>query len=148
SHVVAGSAENAAPEPVPVKVAAPSTRANPPPKVDGASPALLDAELSQSAPAEVSTALLPRVLTPSWQAPPLIQPPRIPTTQMPTAQAPVAADLPSAEGPPTAPKHPSNPANRSETSTARRNNQPHRQQAFSLKNWLQQLGILPRNTRG
>jgi len=68
--------------------------------------------------------------------------------QMPAAQAPLTADLPSAEGPPTAGKRPSNPVNRSETAAVRRNAKPQRQQAFSLKNWLQQLGIFPRNTRG
>jgi hypothetical protein len=37
---------------------------------------------------------------------------------------------------------------RSESTAARRNGQTQPQQAFSLKNWLQQLGTRPRNTRG
>jgi hypothetical protein len=148
--VAAGSGENAAPvsDPVPVQLAAaPSARANPPPpaNMDGASTGSLGAKPSPPASADVSTALLPRVLNPSSQAPPQMQPPRMPATQMPATQTPLAADLPA--GPPTAgkPARPPNPANRSET---RRNTQPQRQHAFSLKNWLQQLGILPRETRG
>jgi hypothetical protein len=152
---VAGSVQDAArvSVPVPAQVAVgPSARANPPPPANmGAAPTgPLGAEPSQSAPAEVSTALLPRMLNPSSQAPPQILPPRMPTTPMPAAQAPVAPDPPSAEGPPAAgrPARPSNLANRRETAAARRSAQAQRQHAFSLKNWLQQLGILPRNTRG
>src|SRR5262249_19443259 len=53
----------------------------------------LGADLMQSAPAEVSTALLPRPLTLPGKAPQQMQPPRMMTTQAPDAQAPVAADL-------------------------------------------------------
>jgi len=154
--LVAGSAENPArlSNPVPVQVTAgPSARASPsaPANMERAPTASLGAEPSQSAPAEVSTALLPRLLYPSPQAPPQIQPRRMPATQMPAAQVPLAADLPSAEGAPapaaSKPARPSNLANRGETPAVRRNGQPQRQHAFSLKNWLQQLGILPRNRR-
>jgi hypothetical protein len=153
---VAGSVEDAArvSDPVPAQVAVgPSARANPPPPANmgGTAPmGSLGMESSQSAPAEVSTALLPRVLYPSSQAPPQILPPRMPTTQMPAAQVPLAPDPSSADGPPAAsrPARHSNLANRSETAAVRRNAQAQREHAFSLKNWLQQLGILPRNTRG
>jgi hypothetical protein len=150
--VVAGSAEKAARVSDPVPVQVPFAKANPslPANMDSAPPVSLRAELSQSAPVEVSTALLPRVLRPSAPAPPQIQP-RIPATQMAAAAVPPAADPPSAEGaPPTAskPARPANLANRSENAAVRRNAQSQRQHAFSLKNWLQQLGILPRNTRG
>ncbi len=154
---VAGSAANTArvSGPVPVQVTVgPSASANSPPpaNMDSGPTGSLGAEPSQSAPAEVSTALLPRVLNPSPQALPQIQPPQMPATQVPATRVPVAGDLPSAEGAqgPTAskPARPSNLANRSETRAVRRNAQPQRQHAFSLKNWLQQLGVLPRNTRG
>jgi hypothetical protein len=152
-HVAAGSAENAAlvSRPVPVKVAMDrSAGANPPPPANlaGASPASLGTWSSQSAPSEMSTALLPRVLNSSSQALPQTQPPRMPAVQTPAAPTPPAADPPSAEGPPPAAKRSSNPANRSETAAARRHAQLQRQHAFSLKNWLQQIGILPRNPRG
>lgn len=152
--VVAGSAEKAARVSDPVPVQVPSAKANPslPANLDSAPPDSLRAELSQSAPLEVSTALLPRVLRPSPPAPPQIQPPRIPATQMAAAAAPLAADPPSAEGAPaptaSKPARPANLANRSENAAVRRNAQSQRQHAFSLKNWLQQLGILPHNTRG
>jgi hypothetical protein len=153
--VVARSVEDAArvSDPVPAQVAVgPSARANPPPPANmgGAPTGSLGAEPSQSAPAEVSTALLPRMLNPSSQPPPQILPPRMPTTPMSAAQAPLAADPPSGDGPPAAgrPVRHSNLANRGETRAVRRNAQPQRQHAFSLKNWLQQLGILSRNTRG
>ncbi len=152
---VAGSIEDAVrvSDRVPAQAAVgPSARANPPPPaiMGGPPTGSLGAEPSQSAPAEVSTALLPRVLYPSRQAPPQILLPRVPTTPMPAAQAPLAPDPPSADGPPAAgrPARHSNLANRSETAAGRRNAQAQRQHAFSLKNWLQQLGILPRNTRG
>jgi hypothetical protein len=158
---VAGSVEDAArvSDPVPAQVAvAPSATANPPPPANmgGTAPTgSLGMEPSQSAPAEMSTALLPRVLYPSSQAPPQILPPRMPTTQMPAAQVPaaqvpLAPDPPSADGPPAAsrPARHSNPANRTDPAAVRRNAQAQRQHAFSLKNWLQQLGILARNTRG
>ncbi len=160
--LVAGSVENTAQvsERVPVRVTVdPSARANPPApaNMDSVRAGSLGVERSQSAPAEVSTALLPRVLNPSPQAPRQTEPPRMPATQMPTAQmpaaqAPLAADLPSGEGasaPPAAkPARLSNLANRSAVPAVRRNAQPQRQQASPLKNWLQQLGIFPRNTRG
>ena len=154
---VAGSVENTAQvsERVPVRVTVePPVRANPPApaNMDSVPTGSLGAERSQSAPVEVSTALLPRVLNPSPQAPRQIQPPRMPAAQMPATQAPLAADLPSGEGAPAPatakPARPSNLANRSATPAVRRNAQPQRQHAFSLKNWLQQLGIVPRNTRG
>jgi hypothetical protein len=151
--VLAGSVDDAArvSDPVPTQVAVGSSaRTNPLPTANmGSTPmGSLGAEPSQSAPAEVSTALLPRVLNPSTQAPLQLLPPRMP--QMPAAQVPLAPDPPSADGPPAAgrPARHSNPANRSETRAVRRNAQPQRQHAFSLKNWLQQLGILSRNTRG
>jgi hypothetical protein len=139
---------------------------NPPAVVDGALRGALGAEPSQSAPAEVSTALLPRALTSPSQMPLQMPPPRMPIARMPAAQPPPAADPPSPESalapPLAARKHgrPSYLANltgrngarteaRSETPAARRNVQPQPQQAFSLKNWLQQqLGIRPHNTRG
>jgi len=76
--------------------------------------------------------------------------------QMLAAQAPLAAALPSDErGPtpsPTAikPARPSNPANRSHTPGVRQNALQHQQDEFSLKNWLEKLGLVsrPRNTRG
>lgn len=150
--VVAGSVEDAArvSDPVPAQLAVgPSARVNPlPANMGGAPTGSLGAEPSQSAPAEVSTALLPRMLSPSSQAPPQILPPRMPP--MPAAQVPFAPDPPSADAPPAAgrPARHSNLANRSDTHAVRRNAQAQRQHAFSLKNWLQQIGILPRNTRG
>jgi hypothetical protein len=152
--VVAGSAEKAALVSAPVPVQVPSARANPfrPANMDDTPADSPGAGLSQSAPIEVSTALLPRVLRPSPPVPPQIQPPRIPATQMAAAAVPLAADPPSAEGAPapaaSKPARPPNLANRGENPAVRRNVRPQRQQAFSLKNWLQQHGILPRNTRG
>jgi hypothetical protein len=152
--VVAGSAEKAARALDPVPAQVPPAKANPPlpANMDSAPLDSLGAELSQSAPVEVSTALLPRLLHPSPPAPPQIQPPRIPATQMAAAPVPPAADPPSADGAPaptaSKPARPANLANRSENPAVRRNAQPQRQHAFSLKNWLQQLGILPRSTRG
>src|SRR5262249_42558777 len=72
--VVAGSVDDAArlSDPVPTQVAVGSSaRTNPlPPANMGGTPmGSLGAEPSQSAPAEVSTALVPRVLNPSSQAP-------------------------------------------------------------------------------
>ena len=119
---------------------------------------------------ETPAALLPRVPTSPIQVPPLQVPlPKIPPPQGPALQALATqvptAERPSAEGPPapasTAHKHerPSDPKTlaghsgtrveaRSETRAVRRNAQPQPQQAFSLKNWLQQLGTRPRNTGG
>jgi hypothetical protein len=158
--------------PVPVQVsAAPPARANPrpPADMDVAPAGSPGAGLSQSAPAEVSTALLPRALASPGQAPFQIAPPRMPAVQFPAAQFPAAqasaaAGPPFREGPPATPsmaakharpsylatlarRHGARPEPRSEASAARRTSQP--QQAFSLKNWLQQqLGSRPRNTRG
>src|SRR5262249_38137132 len=128
---------------------------------DGTPSATPDTDLSQSAPAEVSTALLPRVLFPPSQARPQIAPARKPIAEGPPAQAPLAADRPPAGGPQTAsltaPKQGANLGGqggvragaRNEPPAARRNAHPQPQEAFSLKNWLQQqLGIRPHNTRG
>jgi hypothetical protein len=152
--VVAGSTEKAALASAPVAVEVPSARANPllPANMDNAPADPPGAQLSQSAPIEVSRALLPRVLRLSPPAPPQIQPPRIPATEMAAAAAAPAADPPAAEGAPapaaSKPARPPNLANRGENPAVRRNVRPQRQEAFSLKNWLQQHGILPRNTRG
>ena len=157
--VVAGPAEKAARVSNPVPVQVPSARANLPlpANMDSAPRDSLGPELSQSAPVEVSTALLPRALNLSPPAPAQVQPPRMAATQMaatqmPAAPVPLAADPPPAEGAPapTANKsaRPANPANRGENPAVRRNARPQRQHAFSLKNWLQQIGILPRDTRG
>jgi hypothetical protein len=135
------------PIPVPVTVVRP-TGVSPPSleEIGGAPTGGLAREPSSSAPAEMSTALLPRALMPPGKVLPQIPQPQT-TTQIPAAQAPSVADPPSAAGPPaplsTAPKHP-----RSEAIAARRNARSQRQHEFSLKNWLQQLGILQRNTRG
>jgi hypothetical protein len=149
---------------VPLQVAvAPPARVIPPLQgdVDRAPSATPDADLSQSAPADVSTALLPRAPLPSGQVRPQIAPARKPIAEGPPAQVPVAADKPPAGGPQTAsltaPKHGANLVGhggvragaRNETPAARRNAHPQPQEAFSLKNWLQQqLGIRPHNTRG
>jgi hypothetical protein len=98
---------------------------------------------SWPAPADASTALLPRALVPPAKALPQVAPPTAPT---PAAHAPSAAAPPSADGPaaspPSARKHA-----RSETAAARRSAQRN-EHAFSLRDWLQQIGIVPRNTRG
>ncbi len=98
---------------------------------------------SWPAPAEASRALLPRALVPPGQAFPQVPPP---AAQTPAAHPPSAAAAPpSADGPaapPAARKHA-----RGETAAARRNAQRN-EHAFSFKDWLQQLGIVPRNTRG
>jgi hypothetical protein len=113
-------------------------------KLDGSSPGARLAEPSWRAPAEASTALLPRGLVPPGKASSPMPPPRM-TAQTSAARAPSAA-APSTEGPaaspPSARKHA-----RSETAAAHRSTQPS-EPAFSLKDWLQQLGIVPRNTRG
>ena len=148
-HPVDRSLEDVARVSVPVRIATePSVMLNAPPpaNLDRAPMGSPGAELS--APAEVSTALLPRALNPSGQAPPQMQSPRMLPTEALAAQAPLAADLPSAEGPPTSsagkPARPSHPVNRSEAPAARRNAQPQRQQAFSLKNWIEKLGLAQR----
>ncbi len=98
---------------------------------------------SWPAPAEASRALLPRALVPPGQAFPQVPPL---AAQTPAAHPPSAAAAPpSADGPaapPAARKHA-----RGETAAARRNAQRN-EHAFSFKDWLQQLGIVPRNTRG
>jgi len=135
------------PIPVPVTVVRP-TGVNPPSleEIGGAPTGGMAREPSWSAPAEMSTALLPRALMPPGKVVPQMPQPQT-TTQIPVpaAQAPSVADPPSAAGPPTstARKH-----MRSEAIATRRNARSQRQHEFSLKNWLQQLGILQRNTRG
>jgi len=109
----------------------------------------LGAEPLRPAPAETSAALLPRPLSLPGQ-PPQVQPPRMMATQTPGVQTPVPSETLSPDGAPVAqskPARPSNQANRIEASAARRNAQQHRQDEFSLKNFLQQLGIVTRNTR-
>jgi hypothetical protein len=133
--------------PVPVTVM-PAAGVNPP------SPGEMDAaqgppavQPSWPAPAEASTALLPRALIPAGKVPPQTPPRTI--TQASAAQAPSAADPAAGEGPPAASAAPASMTHkhaRSEAPASRRNAQ-HRQE-FSLKNWLQQLGVLPRNARG
>lgn len=102
-------------------------------KLDGSPPRL--AELSWSAPGEASTALLPRALAP---------PSKASTAQTPAARAPSAAAPPSTEGPAASPtrKHA-----RGDTAAARRSAQ-RSERVFSFKDWLQQIGIVPRDTRG
>jgi hypothetical protein len=99
-------------------------------------------EPSWPAPTEASTALPPRPLAaPSKaQAAPLRM-----TAQTPAAHAPSAAAPPSAEGPAASPPSARKRA-RSETAAARRSTQ-RSEHAFSFKDWLQQLGIVSRNTR-
>jgi hypothetical protein len=129
--------------PVPVTVVLPAG-ANPPGEMNAAPAGPLAAEPSWPAPAEASTALLPRALVPAGKVLPQVPPPRV-TTQVSAAQAPSAADPASAESPP-APASTTRKHTRSEAPSVRRNAQ--RQHEFSLKNWLQQLGVLPRNARG
>ena len=99
-------------------------------------------EPSWPAPREASTALPPRplVVPAKAQAAPLRM-----TAQTPAAHAPSAAAPLSAEGPvaslPSARKHA-----RSETAAARRSAQ-RSEHALSFKDWLQQLGIVSRDTR-
>jgi hypothetical protein len=114
-------------------------------KLDGSPPGSRLPEPSWPAPAEASTALLPRGLVPPGKASSQVPPPRM-TVRTTAAHAPSAAAVPSGEGPvasaPTARKHA-----RSETAATRRSAQPS-EPAFSLKDWLQQLGIVPPSTRG
>lgn len=135
------------PIPVPVTVVRPTgVNAASLEEIGGAPTGGMAREPSGSAPAEMSTALLPRALMPPGKVVPQIPQPQT-TTQIPAAQAPSVADPPSAAGPPAPPaterKH-----MRGEAIAARRNARSQRQREFSLKNWLQQLGILQRNTRG
>lgn len=119
----------------------------PPPlgETDGVPTHALGPEPSWAAPAEVSTSLLPRLLIPPGKAPPQTPSPRM-TAQTSAAQGPSAIEPPSAEGPPGPP---SAARRHARSETVRRNVQrrQQRQHALSLKDWLQQIGILPRNTR-
>jgi hypothetical protein len=104
------------------------------PKLDGSPPGARRAEPSWSAPAQASTALLPRALVPPGKA----------STAQPTVRAASAAAPPSTEGPVVSParKHA-----RGDTAAARRSAQ-RSERVFSFKDWLQQIGIVPRDTRG
>jgi len=144
------------------------------PPVATATPAALLPRVPTS-PIQVPPTQVPSVQVPPVQVPPVQVPllqvplPKTPPPQRPDSQALATqastAERPSAEGPPapasTAHKHerPSDPKTiaghsgtraeaRSETRAVRRNAQPQPEQAFSLKNWLQQLGTRPRDTRG
>jgi transcription termination factor Rho len=156
-----GSTEDTArvSNPVPIVVTAgTSAAANPPPA--NAEPALAGSAVgapgpapSLAATAELSTSLLPRPLSLPGQPPQPIQPARMVTTQTPATQtpalqtpavqAPVATDLPRAEGSPAASSAPTRPVGPSN----HRNAQRHRQNEFSLKNLLEQLGIVQRHSR-
>jgi hypothetical protein len=104
-------------------------------KLDGSPGGARLAEPSWTAPAQASTALLPRALAPPGKAS---------TAQTPAARAPSAAAPPSTEGPAASParKHA-----RGETAAARRSAQ-RSEHVFSFKDWLQQIGIVRRDTRG
>jgi hypothetical protein len=135
------------PIPVPVTVVRPPGVSPPSLEEIGGGPTGGPAgEPSWSAPAQMSTALLPRALMPPGKVVPQMPPPQT-ATRIPAAQAPAVADPASAAGTPaplaTARKH-----MRSEAVAARRNARSQRQNDFSLKSWLQQIGILQRNTRG
>jgi len=163
------------PIPVRVTIVTPPAAANPlsSADVDSAITGSIGTAPWPSPATEVPAALLPRVPTsliqvPLVQVPPLRVPlPKTPPPQGPALQALATqvstVDRPSAEGPPapasTAHKRPSDPKTlaghsgapteaRSEKHAVRRNTQPQPEQAFSLKNWLQQLGTRPRNTGG
>jgi len=84
------------------------------------------------APAEASMALLPRTLAPPGKA--------LPEAPPTAAQAPAARAQGSAASPPAARKHARGEAPRR---AAQRS-----QQGTSWKDWFEQLGIVPRNTRG
>jgi hypothetical protein len=111
-------------------------------KLAGSPPGARLPEPSWPAPAEASTALLPRPLVAAGkaQAAPLQMTARTPAAHAPSAAAPPSTEGPAAS-PPSARKHA-----RSETATARRSAQ-RSDHAFSFKDWLQQLGIVSRNTR-
>lgn len=117
---------------------------DPPGEIDGTLKGALAPEPSWSAPAEISTALLPRALIAPGKAAPQIPTPRV-ATEISAVQARPAVDPRAAEGAP-APLHAARKHARSENS-ARRNAQ-RQQREFSFKDWLQQLGILPGNTGG
>ncbi len=133
---------------VPVQVTGvPPAGVNPPPlgEMDAPPGDALAPEPPGSAPAEVSTALLPRALIPPGKALPQMPSPRM-SGQTAAAQGPSAIEPPSAESSPAPPSAARKHA-RSETAAVHRNAQ-RRQHEFSLKDWLQQIGILPHNTRG
>ena len=139
--------EMARPAPGSVQIvgAPPAGLPQPPPgEMNGALRGAYAPDPSWSAPAEVSTALLPRALIAASKAAPQTPAPRT-AAELSAAQAPSAIGQPAAESPP-APPHAARKHARSET-TVRRNAQ-RRQREFSLKDWLQQIGILPHDTRG
>jgi hypothetical protein len=103
-------------------------------KLDGSPPGTRFAEPSWPASAQASTALLPRALAPPGTAS---------TAQIPAARAPSAAAPPSTE--PAA--SPARKHARGDTAAARRSAQ-RSERVFSFKDWLQQIGIVPRDTRG
>jgi len=96
---------------------------------------------ARPAPAEASMALLPRPL-----APPGKGSPEVPSTaaRAPAAHAPSAPVLPSAQGSAAAPPA----AHRHARGEAARRNAQQSQHATSWRDWFEQLGIVPRNTRG
>jgi hypothetical protein len=114
----------------------------PPGEIDSAPKGALAPEPSWSAPAEVSTALLPRALIGPGNAAPQMPTPRM-ATEISAVQERSAVDPRAAEDPPAS------PARRHARSEPRvRRNAPRQQREFSFKDWLQQIGILPHNTRG
>jgi len=160
-------AQESGPLPGRVTIVVPPAAANWPlsPDVDRAPTDSVDTQPWPPA-AAMPTPLLPRAL-------PL--PVQVPTPQTPAAQLPAsqvtsqvsatgvsAADQPFAEGPQATarrrvrPSYLSNLARRSgaradarsETHAVRQNAQQQPLQTFSLKDWLQQLGMRPRNTGG
>lgn len=145
--------ETARVKPAPVRIAGaqPAELQQPlPDEMGDALRGALASEPSWSAPPEISTALLPRALIALGKAGPQIPTPSVTAeasaaeasaAQPPSVVAPRTAEGPRAP-PPVARKHA-----RSEIAAVRRNAQ-RRQHEFSLKDWLQQIGILPRNTRG
>jgi hypothetical protein len=143
------------PVPVRVTIVTPTTTANAPRSADAdnAPTGSAGAEPSPPAAPDVPAALLPRLPAPSVKPEPTPPPQAAAVARPATDPAPVEA--------PGARKHARvsylrNLARRngvraearSEPPAARRNGQAQPQQAFSLKNWLQQLGTRPRNTRG
>jgi hypothetical protein len=115
-------------------------------KLDGSPPAARPPGPSWPAPAETSAALLPRGLVPPGKASSQLPPARI-TAQTTAAHAPSAATPPSSDGPAASPPPAARKHARSEVAATRRSAQPS-EPAFLLKDWLQQLGIVSRNTRG
>jgi hypothetical protein len=146
--------------PVRVRVTAASSPGlnPPPPQTAGRAPTgSPGAEPSQSAPAEVSTTLLPRALSPSGQASPQIRSPRMLPAQMLAAQAPLV-DLSLADRPPAPSAAPSKPARPSSPAAAHRSHthavrrwyaQQRHQHEFSFRDWFQQRpSVRANNTRG